>query len=114
MRSSWTAAELQEILPYLDAVEVFNSRCFSPAANQAALEFAEKNQLPKMAGSDAHSPMEVGLATLDLPQFGSAEELRQAVRLARMDAHPFPPWAHMGANASILLDRCLPWNWGRR
>lgn len=112
-RSSWTAAELEEILPYLDAVEVFNSRCFNPSANRAALEFAEKNRLAKMVGSDAHSQVELGLATLHLPQFGTADELRQAIQLARMDTHPISPWAHVGANALILVERWLPWNWNR-
>ena len=113
-RSSWTVDELQEILPYLDAIEVFNSRCFKPSANQAALEFAEKNKLAKMVGSDAHSQVELGLATMRLPQFNSADELRRVIRLAQMDTHPFSPWAHVCANTSILLGRWMPWNWGRK
>ena len=113
-RSSWTVDELQEILPYLDAIEVFNSRCFKSSANQVALEFAEKNKLAKMVGSDAHSQVELGLATQKLPQFNSADELRRVIRLTQMDTHPFSPWAHVCANTSILLGRWMPWNWGRK
>ena len=113
-RSGWTMAELQEILPYLDAVEVFNSRCFKPSANQSALEFAESNGLAKMVGSDAHSLVELGLSTMKLPQFDSAEDLRQVIRLAQMETHPFSRWAHLHANGSILLGRLMPRNFGRK
>ncbi|MDO8970661.1 MAG: PHP domain-containing protein [Saprospiraceae bacterium] len=113
-RSGWTMDELQKILPYLDAIEVFNSRCFKPSVNQAALEFTEKNKLAKMVGSDAHSQMELGLSTLKLPQFNSADELRQVIRQAQMDTRPFSSWAHVCANTSILLGRLMPWNWGRK
>ena len=112
-RSGWTMAELQEILPYLDAIEVFNSRCFKPSANQAALEFAERNQLAKMVGSDAHSQVELGMSTMKLPHFNSADELRRVIQLAQMDTHAFTPRAHLYANASILLGRLMPWNWGK-
>jgi predicted metal-dependent phosphoesterase TrpH len=113
-RSGWTEAELKEILPYLDAVEVFNSRCFDPVANQAALEYAEANGLPKMVGSDAHSLVELGLATMTLPFFNSAEDLRKVIRKAQMDTHIFSPLAHLHANSTILLGRWMPWNWNKK
>jgi predicted metal-dependent phosphoesterase TrpH len=113
-RSGWTVAELEEILPFLDAFEVFNSRCFDPSANQSALEFAESNGLAKMVGSDAHSQVELGLATMKLPLFNSTDELRQVIRLAQMDTCPFSPRAHLHANTTILLGRWMPWNWGRK
>jgi len=113
-RSGWTVDELQEILPFLDAIEVFNSRCLKPSANQMALEFAEKNKLAKMVGSDAHSRVELGLATMKLPPFNSADELRQVIHLAQMDTQPFSPQAHLFANASILMGKLMPWNWGRK
>lgn len=43
-----------------DAIEVFNSRRY--IANHIARRFAERRGLPIVAGSDAHSPDEVGLA----------------------------------------------------
>ena len=113
-RSGWSMDELQKILPYLDAIEVFNSRCFNPSANQAALNFAEKNKLAKMVGSDAHSQVELGLATLKLPPFDSANDLRQVIQLAQMETQAFTPRAHLYANVSILLGRMMPWNWGRK
>ncbi|MEM2907664.1 MAG: CehA/McbA family metallohydrolase [Candidatus Hadarchaeales archaeon] len=47
-----------------DAIEVFNSRTYF--GNSLAREFAEKNKLPMVAGSDAHYPDEIGLAGVEV------------------------------------------------
>ncbi|UCE12903.1 MAG: PHP domain-containing protein, partial [Candidatus Heimdallarchaeota archaeon] len=49
-------------LPYIDAIEVFNSRCILPRANNKALKLAEKFSIRKTAGSDAHFAPEIGRA----------------------------------------------------
>ena len=48
-----------------DAIEAFNSRALLPS-NRLARRFAERNRLPATAGSDAHYPDEVGLASVRL------------------------------------------------
>lgn len=105
-RSHWTEEELIPLLPYLDAVEVFNSRCFNPVANRAAWEYAQKHHLPMLVGSDAHSLLEVGLSTVTLPPFHSADQLRRSIKEARLHPHPLSTPAHMLANFSIFLDKC--------
>lgn len=52
--------------PEIDAIEVFNSRYFSGAANRIALRKAASNNITTVAGSDAHSADCVGLATLEV------------------------------------------------
>lgn len=47
---------------YVDNVEVFNSRCVRNSYNDLAREYAEKNHLNIIAGSDAHFENEVGNA----------------------------------------------------
>ncbi len=54
--------ELERIKNFIDAVEVINSRCISVRFNQKALEFAQKNKLPIIAGSDSHFSYEIGSA----------------------------------------------------
>lgn len=44
----------------IDAVEAFNGRCMFKSENQKALNFAEKHNLAKTAGSDAHFASEIG------------------------------------------------------
>lgn len=43
-----------------DAVEVFNARCLLNAFNSKARQLATKLELPMIAGSDAHTPNEIG------------------------------------------------------
>ncbi|PSQ40652.1 phosphoesterase [Halobacteriales archaeon QS_9_68_42] len=46
-----------------DAIEVYNSRLFTGRANRRAERFAESNDLPMTAGSDAHIAEMVGQAS---------------------------------------------------
>jgi predicted metal-dependent phosphoesterase TrpH len=72
----WKSSLMKEILPYIDALEVFNARCVLPAYNKQAEAFANENGKLKLAGSDAHSTIELGKASLLLPEFHDAESLR--------------------------------------
>jgi predicted metal-dependent phosphoesterase TrpH len=46
----------------IDAVECFNARLPSGRINELALRFAQRHKLGMTGGSDAHIPMEAGLA----------------------------------------------------
>ena len=54
--------KMEDIIDYIDVVEVFNARCYFERSNRKAEEFAIKHNLPKCAGSDAHFIMEIGSA----------------------------------------------------
>lgn len=79
-RYGWRLPDLLEILPFVDAIEGFNSRCMEKKLNDQALEFARQHNLAITVGSDAHSLREVGRAVLDLPDFSDAESLRAVIR----------------------------------
>ena len=53
---------LSELHTYLDAMEVFNSRCAMRGSNRKALHFAVEHNLKFTAGSDAHTFAEIGSA----------------------------------------------------
>jgi predicted metal-dependent phosphoesterase TrpH len=61
------------------AIEVLNSRCFSEKTNEKAKEFAEQNDLPQTAGSDSHTPWEIGNAFVET-NAADLEELRKNIR----------------------------------
>lgn len=95
MRSgAWEIDELRKIAPLVDAIEVFNSRCWSMEQNRLAAEFALTNSLAGTVGSDAHSSYELGRSTLILPAFNGANELKIALRSARHDVRMSPFWVH--------------------
>ncbi len=85
---------LLEILPHVDAVEVFNSRCLWPADNWMAERVAREHGLPGTAGSDAHAAVEVGRAGLELPPFRDAEGFRRSLVEARVVGRLSGPGVH--------------------
>ena len=56
---------LKELLPHIDAIEVFNAS-ISRSANAKAEEFAKKYNLYLTAGSDAHFPNFIGRGYLNV------------------------------------------------
>jgi len=107
-RHGWREHDLQEILPHVDALEVFNARCFSNGVNQRAERFAREAGLPGFAGSDAHSLVELGLAATWLPDFSNAEELRAALKHARWEGELLSTGQHLRASLKIGLGRLRP------
>jgi hypothetical protein len=62
-KGGWLEQDLLEILPQVDAIEVYNSRCMLPSFNWEAQRFAEKHNLAGTVGSDAHAAFELGKAS---------------------------------------------------
>jgi hypothetical protein len=99
----WDEADLLEILPQVDAIEVFNSRCWSPEFNRQAQEFAEQHDVPGTVGSDAHAALELGRAVLLLEPFQGPEELRSVIRQGIPEVRWSPPWFHLISRYAVLL-----------
>ena len=59
-RSAFRISE--EEINFVDAIEGFNGRSVLQTYNRQAVAFAEKHNLPVVAGSDAHHANEIGLA----------------------------------------------------
>jgi dephospho-CoA kinase len=57
----------EELAPLVDVIEVFNARLHRPEQNQAADALADRHRRLKGAGSDAHTPAEVGGAFVEVP-----------------------------------------------
>ena len=108
-RHGWKLDELLSLLPYVDALEVFNARCLRKGLNEQALAFAREQGMPMLAGSDAHSLVELGLASVDLPDFNSADELRASVKEARISGRLLSVKDHLKASLMIGLGRLNPW-----
>lgn len=71
----------REALSTADAIEVYNSRLLTGRANRKAESFAEDQQLPQTAGSDAHIAELVGQAVTAVDaQTESAQGIVDAIR----------------------------------
>ncbi len=98
----WKVDELLEILPYVDAIEVFNSRCWSPEFNRQAQAFAKQHDIPGTVGSDAHAPLELGRSVLFLEQFQGPDELRSVIRRGTPKVHWSWPWVHLISRYAVI------------
>jgi predicted metal-dependent phosphoesterase TrpH len=101
-RSGWTPAQLEQLVPLVDAIEIMNARALKPGYNFHALEFARSHHLAGTAGSDAHLLMEVGRAALELEEFSDAESLRKSIRAAEPVGGLSPTWVHLGSTLAKL------------
>ena len=99
---AWDEDDLLEILPNLDAIEVFNSRCMDPRFNRLAREFAEEHNIPGTVGSDAHVAFELGKSLLLLEQFESPDEMRKVIRNGIPQVKWSPPWVHFTSRYAVL------------
>ncbi|CAG0981158.1 hypothetical protein ANRL4_01880 [Anaerolineae bacterium] len=77
-RHGWKSEDLASILPWIDAIEVYNGHC-SQEANDLALAYAYRQKAPQTIGSDAHSLTEIGHALMVLPPFEDRDSLKRAV-----------------------------------
>ena len=94
-KGGWQENDLLEILPFVDAIEVYNSRCMFPRFNRRAGLFAQKHNIAGTVGSDAHASFELGRSVLLLDQFTGPQELRQVIRKAKMKVKWSPWWFHL-------------------
>jgi predicted metal-dependent phosphoesterase TrpH len=92
---AWVLADLLDITHFVDAIEVFNSRCIKKDANHLALNYARQYNLPGIAGSDAHSAFELGNARLMLPPFKGPDGLRNVIREGKVLGRRAPFWVHL-------------------
>lgn len=95
MRSGgWREPDLLEILPLVDAIEVYNSRCMLPSFNREARRFAERHNIAGTVGSDAHAAFEVGRSLMRLEPFDGPGGMRDVIRAGVPLTHWSPPWFH--------------------
>src|SRR5262245_18841723 len=90
----WQEDDLLEILPQVDAIEVYNSRCMRPRFNRDAHAFAERHNIAGTVGSDAHAAFELGRSLMRLDAFEGPDELRKIIRGGIPHVKWSPSWFH--------------------
>jgi predicted metal-dependent phosphoesterase TrpH len=102
MRSGhWQPDHLDAILPLVDAIEIFNSRCMQPAFNQQSAEYARLHGLAGTVGSDAHTAFELGRSFSSLPDFNDGSGLKQALLQAQHHTHLSSPLVHFTSRWAV-------------
>lgn len=98
----WEQDDLLQILPLVDAIEVYNSRCMRKTFNAEAEAFARLHNVAGTVGSDAHAAFELGRSILVLEPFHDAEGLRRVIRAGRPETRWSPPWFHLSSRYASL------------
>ena len=101
-KGHWELADLEEIVPLVDAIETFNARCFSDKHNQQAQDFAKEKGILGTAGSDAHAAFELGRASMVLPEFHDADTLRTALAQVEYRVSMSSPWVHFTSRYATM------------
>lgn len=104
-KGAWQENDLLEILPEIDAIEVFNSRCMFSRFNSRAKAFAEKYNIAGTVGSDAHAAFEVGGSVLLLDQFTGAEEMRAVIHGGIPQVKKSSWWVHLVSRYASTLNK---------
>lgn len=92
---AWRESDLMAILPLVDAIEVFNSRCVFKGDNTRALAFARQHGKLCAVGSDAHYRLELGRAVLKMPHVpNAAVELLAGLAQAEPMCRLSSPFVH--------------------
>jgi len=103
-RSALGSGILEDIAAQIDIIEVFNSRSHLSRTTTKALTFAQKHSIPKSAGSDAHTPGEIGNAYIEMPEFNGKDDFLQALAKGTIFGRRASPLVHF-ANAWTRLKK---------
>ena len=96
-------AEIMEaMISQIDIIEAFNARSPLAQPSNRAGAFADKHGLAKGAGSDAHSPGEIGNAYVTMPDFQGKDDFLPALaqgaiygRRAHPMVHFYSAWSRL-------------------
>ncbi len=91
---------IEKVAEDIDIIEVFNSRNPLPHSSAKARAFAEKHGMAMSAGSDAHTPNEIGNVCVRMPEFSGGEDFLEALRAGEITGrrtnvlnHLYSTWA---------------------
>lgn len=98
MRHNISEAALNDLtqVGLVDAIEVFNAKTSLQSLNARAQRFAIDRDVAQGAGSDAHVPLALGSAFVDIPDFDGPQDFLDALRRGQVVGHHWDeprPWA---------------------
>jgi predicted metal-dependent phosphoesterase TrpH len=96
---------MDEIAQEIEVIEAFNARSLLHRSSEKALAFAGKYGLPRSAGSDAHTPGEIGNAYVEMPEFEGRDDFLKALARGKIAGHRTNPLTHFASAWNRLKNR---------
>ncbi len=104
-QSALTNTLLDGLIEQIDVIEIFNARTLLKRYSTKAQVFARKYGIPGSAGSDAHTPQEIGNAFVEMPDFQNNDEFLQALKKGRVLGHKTSPLIHVSSALTRVKKR---------
>jgi len=95
--SALNDSRLLEIIDQIDIIEVFNARTLMPGANVRSRRLALKHSKPGSAGSDAHTPAEIGNAYVEMDEFRTPAEFLKSLATGKVVGRQTNPLARISS-----------------
>ena len=96
---------LMAVLDRVDAIEVLNARVLRPGDNERARRFAETHGLPRGAGSDAHSSIEIGQAYVEMAPFADRDSFLSNLASGQVCGRMSAPHVHLSSTWAKIRKR---------
>jgi predicted metal-dependent phosphoesterase TrpH len=88
---------IEEIADRIDIFEVLNARGILGRDSARAEAFAAKHGLVRSAGSDAHTPREIGNAYVEMPEFEGRDDFLEALKKGKISGRRTSPLVHFAS-----------------
>ncbi|MFA5078901.1 MAG: PHP-associated domain-containing protein [Dehalococcoidia bacterium] len=86
---------LEKLADNVDIIEVYNSRSLFPGTEKRALSLAQRHGTLISAGSDAHSPSELGYVIVEMNEFNGPQEFMSSLKYATIHARKSSVLIHL-------------------
>lgn len=93
---------LEALLPDIDIMEVFNARTIFSGDSTKSRLFAQAHGLLQSAGSDSHTPGEIGGAWVEMSEFNDPGEFRLALAQGKIIGRRASPLVHLATSLAKL------------
>lgn len=103
--SALGAKVVEELAEQIDVMEVFNSRSPLLRSSAKAQVFAEKYDITKSAGSDAHTIDEIGHAYVEMAEFKGKDDFLQVLAKGKISGYRTNPLTHFSSTWAKLKKR---------
>jgi predicted metal-dependent phosphoesterase TrpH len=92
--SAFKTKGLKKVMSAVDIIEVYNSRSLTPGNELRANQLADRYGTLKSAGSDAHTPQEIGHAFVKMREFETKNEFIESLRQGSIVGQKSSPLVH--------------------
>jgi predicted metal-dependent phosphoesterase TrpH len=103
--SAFQGINLEAIKADIDIIEVYNARTLPFQDRKQALEFAQRYNYKKSAGSDAHSISEIGRTCIEMPDFNDKQGFLIALEQGKINGRSSSPLVHFLSVKNKLMKR---------